>query len=234
MHETFNFGKKERYLLRAQIFKNKLIMKKAIILVAIVSSIALSFGIVNFNDINILKNHHVEKHDKYSYAYDCIREAELQYWDYKYQLTTEIQNYINNIVSTVFRECYEKGKPYVKGLPVCFSISHSGDYAVCVVSDEEIGIDIEKIRPINKRVADKFATEKEKEYILSSSNGFFEIWTLKEAYFKCIGTGLGKDIKEVSFDISDNNIAFSKSGYEFTFCDINKNYICSICKKAAR
>ena len=128
----------------------------------------------------------------------------------------------------------EKGKPYVKGLPVCFSISHSGDYAVCVVSDEEIGIDIEKIRPINKRVADKFATEKEKEYILSSSNGFFEIWTLKEAYFKCIGTGLGKDIKEVSFDISDNNIAFSKSGYEFTFCDINKNYICSICKKAAR
>ncbi len=127
----------------------------------------------------------------------------------------------------------EKGKPFAKDLPVHFSISHSGDYAVCAVSENEIGIDIEKIRPVNQRVADKFATEKEKEYILSSSNGFFEIWTLKEAYFKCIGTGLGKNIKDVSFEISDGIISCSKSGYEFFFNPINDNYICSICKKKA-
>ena len=72
-------------------------MKKAIILLAIISSIALSFGIVNFSNIAILKKHHVEEYDKYSYAYDCIMEAELQYWDYKHQLVNEVQNYITTI-----------------------------------------------------------------------------------------------------------------------------------------
>ena len=47
-------------------------------------------------DIKRLEQHHIDE-VKYSYAYDCIREAELQYWDYKYQLTSEIQNYINTI-----------------------------------------------------------------------------------------------------------------------------------------
>lgn len=75
-------------------------MKKAIIILAIVSSIALSFGIVNFSNIIVLKDHHVEKYDKYTYAYDCIMEAELQYWDYKYQLVNEVQNYITTIAPT--------------------------------------------------------------------------------------------------------------------------------------
>ena len=72
-------------------------MKKAIILLAIISSIALIFGMMNFSNIVILKKHHVEEYDKYSYAHDCIMEAELQYWDYKHQLVNEVQNYITTI-----------------------------------------------------------------------------------------------------------------------------------------
>lgn len=128
----------------------------------------------------------------------------------------------------------EKGKPYAKVLPVHFSISHSGNIAVCAVSSHEIGIDIEKIRDINPRICEKFATEKEIEYINNSDNGLFKIWTLKEAYFKCIGTGLGKDIKNVSFEISDNIISCSEKGYELSFLDINPDYICSVCKKTAQ
>lgn len=123
------------------------------------------------------------------------------------------------------------GKPFAKNLPIYFSISHSGDFAVCAVSDCEIGIDVEKIRDINPRVSDRFATDEEKEYIRNHENGFFEIWTLKEAYFKCIGTGLGSDIKDVSFEINGKDISCSEYGYEFSFFEIDKNYICSICKK---
>ena len=72
-------------------------MKKAIILLAIISSIALSFGIVNFSNINVLKDHHIEKYDKYTYAYDCLKEAEITYWDYKCALVNEVQNYINSV-----------------------------------------------------------------------------------------------------------------------------------------
>jgi len=50
-------------------------------------------------DIKKLEFHHISN-ENYSYAIDCIREAELQYWNYKYQLTTEVQNYINSIAPT--------------------------------------------------------------------------------------------------------------------------------------
>ena len=72
-------------------------MKKAIIFLAIISSIALFFGIVNFSNIIILKDHHVEKYDKYTYAYDCMKEAEVTYWDYKCALVNEVQNYITQV-----------------------------------------------------------------------------------------------------------------------------------------
>lgn len=57
----------------------------------------MGFAIINFASIQNLKKHHVEEYDKYSYAYDCVMEAELQYWDYKHQLVNEVQNYITSI-----------------------------------------------------------------------------------------------------------------------------------------
>ncbi len=142
-----------------------------------------------------------------------------------------ISDYCNFPTAEIEFEYNEKGKPFAKNLPVYFSKSHSGDLAVCIVSDYEIGIDIEKIRDINPRVSERFATDKEREYIKTYENGFFKIWTLKEAYFKCIGTGLGSDIKDVSFEINGENILCSKDGYEFSFIEIDKDYICSVCKK---
>ena len=125
----------------------------------------------------------------------------------------------------------EKGKPYAKGLEIYFNISHSGDLAVCAVSDKEIGIDIEKIRKINPNSAKKFAAEAEIEYINSHRNGFFEIWTLKEAYFKCIGTGLGADIKNVCFETENEKIICSEKGFNCSFHNIAEGYICSVCEK---
>lgn len=125
----------------------------------------------------------------------------------------------------------EHGKPYAKGLDVHFSISHSGDYAVCAVSDKEIGADIEKIRNINPEASKRFACENERNHINSHADGFFEIWTLKEAYFKCIGTGLGADIKNISFEISESGIACSEKGFDCLFHQIEDGYICSTCEK---
>lgn len=51
------------------------------------------------SDIKRLEQHHINE-IKYSYAYDCIREAEIQYWDYKYKLTNEVQRYIDSIAPT--------------------------------------------------------------------------------------------------------------------------------------
>lgn len=92
------------------------------------------------------------------------------------------------------------GKPYVQDLPVHFNISHSGDMVVCVIDDNPVGIDVEKVRHINLSVVKRVCTEMELEYVFCSKQDiykrFFEIWTLKEAYFKCIGTGI-TELKEV-------------------------------------
>jgi hypothetical protein len=41
--------------------------------------ILMGFGLINFFSIEKLKGHHAEKYDKYTYAYDCIKEAEITY-----------------------------------------------------------------------------------------------------------------------------------------------------------
>lgn len=99
----------------------------------------------------------------------------------------------------------EYGKPYAIDLDVEFNISHSGDMVVCAVDDYPVGIDIEKIRPIDLSIAKHICTDEELIYIFGHKpteedyvytedmeilTRFFELWTVKEAYGKCNGLGI--------------------------------------------
>ena len=54
------------------------------------------------------------------------------------------------------------GKPYFAKLRLYFNLSHSGDYCMCAVSDEEIGVDIQQQRPAEERkLAKRFFAEQE-------------------------------------------------------------------------
>lgn len=91
----------------------------------------------------------------------------------------------------------ENGKPL---LDFCFfSLSHSGRYAACALSDRPIGVDIQKRHPIKRRNAYKPFTDEENAYIASGSldERFFTLWTMKEAYIKAVGGRLS-DMKKVS------------------------------------
>lgn len=96
------------------------------------------------------------------------------------------------------------GKPYAKGIDIYFNVSHSGNIAVCAVSDTPVGIDIEMLRKVNVNVANKRFSPKEKEYIFSEEvnqeQRFMEIWTKKEAYVKLLGTSI-KDF--LTFDVTE-------------------------------
>ncbi len=98
----------------------------------------------------------------------------------------------------------EKGKLHSKTTPeLFFNISHSHNTVTAVVSDETVGIDIEKIRPVSLKLAKRVCSASELIYVFGRDTvdfdaecahdvlvRFFEIWTIKEAYFKCIGTGI--------------------------------------------
>ena len=112
------------------------------------------------------------------------------------------------------------GKPYTNVKNIHFSISHSADYAVCAIDNAPIGIDIEKIGPVNLKVIERFCNEGEIEYIKSddSVNRLFEIWTAKEAAYKMLD-GKIKDFKKIDT---------SKLNKEYFYLD---NYVVCIVKE---
>lgn len=81
----------------------------------------------------------------------------------------------------------KSGKPFCKNADIQFSISHSGGYAVCAVSDVPIGIDIQTVSPYNAKTARKVCSAGEfKEIEISGDKAreFTKIWTKKEAVLK--------------------------------------------------
>lgn len=128
----------------------------------------------------------------------------------------------------------EYGKPYLKNDKIFFNISHSFDYVITAISNNEIGIDIEKVRQTPIKIINQFATEKEKEYILSSNKNIeeriFKIYTLKEAYFKMLGTNLN-NILEVEFIIENDKIYCNDKNVKVGFINDIKGYIIAYCEK---
>lgn len=125
-----------------------------------------------------------------------------------------ISSFCNVFPEDVFFELGLHGKPYVKNLDVEFNISHSDEMVVCAISDKPVGIDVEMIRPIDTNILRILCTDVDLEYIFGNGTitnnipcnfddqqlcRFYEVWTAKEAYFKCVGTGI-KNLKSISMD----------------------------------
>lgn len=95
----------------------------------------------------------------------------------------------------------ELGKPYIKNPPnIFFNISHTHNVIAIAFSTNKVGVDIEKETETSSKIAKRFFTPKECEYIMSSSNehskAFLEIWTKKEAFVKYLGLGLRKPLND--------------------------------------
>jgi len=72
-----------------------------------------------------------------------------------------------------------------------WSVTHKPEYVGGVIASEQIGIDIEKIRPCSKALFKKTADDR--EWALSDTDPlplFFRYWTAKEAVLKAVGKGL--------------------------------------------
>ena len=120
------------------------------------------------------------------------------------------------------------GKPYMSGQPsLPFSLSHTDKAVAVALSDEAVGVDIEKLRQANGQIARRFFTAREAAYVLSkdSDRRFFEIWTKKEAYIKRSGAGLSCPLR--SFDVLKDNAeeihTWERNGYMLSVCTAVRN-----------
>ena len=77
----------------------------------------------------------------------------------------------------------DNGRPFVEGNPFYISISHSGTLAVFSLSDNPLGVDIEKNRS-EIPGAVKMFDDKIRNSIKTPAD-FMKYWTRYEAYIKC-------------------------------------------------
>jgi 4'-phosphopantetheinyl transferase len=95
------------------------------------------------------------------------------------------------------------GKPYAAGIPSFhFNISHSGRWIVCAVDCEPVGIDIEKIEPVDYEIAKYYFSTEEVRFLMEKEGNerisyFYDLWTMKESYVKHAGMGLSVPISEI-------------------------------------
>ncbi len=95
------------------------------------------------------------------------------------------------------------GKPALKYHPeICFSLSHSGDYAICTIGDSPVGNDIEHVREGRLKVANRFFAEEELAWLYEAeteeerTGRMFRLWTMKESFLKVIGRGMSLSLKD--------------------------------------
>lgn len=108
----------------------------------------------------------------------------------------------------------DRGKPYFENYPWYFSISHSGDYVLCVLSEEETGADLQRLEAVDcVRLSKRFFAAAEYEAVrkceeeAAARTLFFDLWTKKEAWGKLTGLGvasvLGEDVRQSTLPLED-------------------------------
>ena len=130
---------------------------------------------------------------------------------------------------------------FVANTDVFFNLSHSGQRAVCIISDRECGADVEKVKDVNLKVSARSFTKKEHDYIENAGSTeemqsrFFRLWTLKESYMKATGFGFKLFPNMFSIDIEKNPASLQTSSYDgnYSFFEISRDdgYKYSFCEK---
>ncbi|MFZ5630916.1 MAG: 4'-phosphopantetheinyl transferase family protein [Spirochaetota bacterium] len=119
--------------------------------------------------------------------------------------------YIKTIAPKNIRmEISEKGKPWLPDAPkLHFNLSHSHGALAIAVSRHEVGVDIEKIRPIpdwqdlaQNFLAPTVATTIANHAEAERSTAFLRCFTAREAHLKALGTGFSAPLPGMDFHSS--------------------------------
>ncbi|KAK7060310.1 hypothetical protein VNI00_001075 [Paramarasmius palmivorus] len=143
------------------------------------------------------------------------------------------------------------GKPYITtpGIepPIAYNVSHDNSLVVMVFASGKhnppafnIGIDVMKVQMSSRQdtytqfvnIFQDQLTPLERRLLLSPGvsefeglTRFFWMWTLKEAYTKAVGIGLGFDFSRVEFDVEHSKVRVDgkvPDGWRFTKFEVKE------------
>ena len=109
------------------------------------------------------------------------------------------------------------------------SVSHSEGTFALIVSDRNVGLDIQYARKIDpQKIARRFFSEEEVAYISDDGTGnrFFELWTRKEAYSKYTGLGMEQIMKK--------DPVLSREDVMFTSFRLEDGCFCTVCAESRK
>jgi 4'-phosphopantetheinyl transferase len=120
-----------------------------------------------------------------------------------------------------------------------FNVSHSEDIALCAIAwQSDIGVDVEHLKSIPDlwEVAQRFFASEEQAALAALPSekqleGFYKIWTRKEAYLKAIGKGLLLPLQD--FWVVDDHVSLRHSideSHSWQVCDlpISNRYVAAL------
>lgn len=123
----------------------------------------------------------------------------------------------------------EHGKPYLTETPEIYVnwSSFQGPNVICAISDQEVGIDLQKMdREPKENLIRKALTEEEQEFYRSVPKPerqklFYQYWSVKESFLKALGTGFYTSLHTFQVDMEEEQPRISHH--------INrKNYSCRL------
>jgi 4'-phosphopantetheinyl transferase len=139
-----------------------------------------------------------------------------------YQLLKEGLQQAYGITDSPLFEYNEHGKPSIVDHPeIHFNLSHCKEAAICVVSDQPVGVDVESLRQYKDGLAEYTMNEKELHQIKTAPNPdseFIRLWTMKEATTKLTGTGISDNLKSVIDITRYKYTTVERQQYIYTIC----------------
>lgn len=183
--------------------------------------------------IYILNKKNIDLYN-FEYFYELLDEYKME----KYTRQLDKKKKVEIILSDIFLkvcikkvfgidikqqkfEYNENGKPYLLNVKnVYFNISNSDDYMVCVIYNEPIGIDIEKIRFCSKILIENVCSVEEIEKVKNSEDRdslFIKFWTQKEAVIKKNGKSILKENLKI-INLLENIKSFEYDNHWISIC----------------
>jgi len=121
---------------------------------------------------------------------------------------------VSEIPEFSYNEC---GKPYIPDRSFFFSISHSKTSVAVAVSQNEIGLDIQNIVPLNERISEQTGFEIHTLQTENKDEAFSRLWAEYEAVSKFEGTGIRLPLVKIN-----------KEDY-LIFTEKKNNFFVSVC-----
>ena len=110
------------------------------------------------------------------------------------------------------------GKPYFPDRPgLCFSLSHSGPWALCALGDGPVGADVEAVRPRREALLRALSAQELAWFRGRGSRweDFYTLWTLKEALAKQDGRGLDRRPEHLRVPLLEPGMSAGLDGLGF-------------------